>query len=405
MILLASLGALTVAAIATAAWMASASDGDSSASVGTEPTVTAAAANWKPAPAPKPVQLDPIVEVERSAPKAREPKEAEPIAGPTAGPIRRGTLEIELRGIQAIHDGAVASGKAPGPITATLRLPSGSGSESFAELEAKGMFQGERIAFDNVPLGFEYGLAVTYGAQGDQRDMYLRVGGPASSASKSRITVDLGAKHKAKEGVIGTLRALAAAQQQLQASAAIDTDADGGGEYGYLAELAGTAGIRNYVGPGAAPAVSSIKLDPAYLPASFGELTPAASGAALFRGGYAFQIYLPGQDAQRPIRGIPEDPNGGASVDIPGSSNAEILWCAYAWPLDRHDAPWPTFFINQAGDVIQTSGATVQRYSGLNGGPAFDAAFSAAGDMGSAPGLSAAGFMANDRNVWAPVSN
>lgn len=398
MILLASLGALTVATVSTAAWMASASNDGSSASVGTEPTVTAADTNWRPDPAPRPVQLDPIVEVVRVAPKAIEPKIDEaPDPEPTASKVKQGTLIIELRGIRALHDEAVGPGKVAGPITATLSNPSGRGAEAFAKLAAKGMFEGDRVAFEDVPLGLECGLTVIYGAQEDPRTLDLRVGG---ARSNGHLTVDLTAKRNAENAAIGTLRTFAAAQQQLQASAAIDTDADGGGEFGYLAELAGTAGIRNHMGKGVAPAASNIRLDPAYLPGSFGELTPVASGAALIRGGYAFQIYLPGEEAQRPVRGIPEDPSGGASLDMPGSGNAEIMWCAYAWPIDRHDAPWPTYFINQAGDVIRTNGATVQRYSGLHGGPAFDAAFSTAGDMASEIGLAANGFAASDGNAW-----
>src|SRR5262245_51832280 len=47
-----------------------------------------------------------------------------------------------------------------------------------------------------------------------------------------------------ENAAISTLRAIAAAQAQLQSACAIDTDADGSGEFGYLGELAGVAPLR-----------------------------------------------------------------------------------------------------------------------------------------------------------------
>ena len=49
-----------------------------------------------------------------------------------------------------------------------------------------------------------------------------------------------------ENAAIATLRSIASAQAQLQSSCAIDTDADGGGEYGFFGEMAGTAGMRIY---------------------------------------------------------------------------------------------------------------------------------------------------------------
>src|SRR5258705_2176686 len=43
---------------------------------------------------------------------------------------------------------------------------------------------------------------------------------------------------------ISTLRSVATAQSQLQSSDAVDTDADGAGEYGYFAELSGARPLR-----------------------------------------------------------------------------------------------------------------------------------------------------------------
>ena len=75
-----------------------------------------------------------------------------------------------------------------------------------------------------------------------------------------------------ENAAIATLRSIASAQAQLQSSCAIDTDADGGGEYGFFGELAGTAGMRIYDAAADAPGVDAAALlDPAILPTAFGE--------------------------------------------------------------------------------------------------------------------------------------
>ena len=60
-----------------------------------------------------------------------------------------------------------------------------------------------------------------------------------------------------ENAAIATLRSIASAQAQLQSSCAIDTDADGGGEYGFFGEMAGTAGLRIYDAAAAAPSGST----------------------------------------------------------------------------------------------------------------------------------------------------
>ena len=90
-----------------------------------------------------------------------------------------------------------------------------------------------------------------------------------------------------ENAAIATLRSIAAAQQQLQSSAAIDTDLDGGGEYGYFGELAGADAIRlNTAGTVAA---NGPLLDPTYLPVAFGNV----ANGFVERQGYLFQMILP----------------------------------------------------------------------------------------------------------------
>ena len=78
-----------------------------------------------------------------------------------------------------------------------------------------------------------------------------------------------------ENAAIATLRSIAAAQQQLQASAALDTDLDGGGEYGYFGELAGSVNYRSGTASAAGvvtAAVGTVILDPTYLPVAFGNV-------------------------------------------------------------------------------------------------------------------------------------
>ena len=75
-----------------------------------------------------------------------------------------------------------------------------------------------------------------------------------------------------ENAAIATLRSIASAKSQLESSCAIDTDADGGGEYGYFGELAGTAFLRIYDPVADAPAIGPDRLEPAILPTAFGDI-------------------------------------------------------------------------------------------------------------------------------------
>jgi len=225
-----------------------------------------------------------------------------------------------------------------------------------------------------------------------------------------------------ENAAIATLRSIASAQAQLQSSCAIDTDADGGGEYGYFGEMAGTAGMRIYdpVADGAAQDPAAV-LDPAILPTAFGDvITVAAGGEAIVeRAGYYFKIYLPDATAGNLIAGIPETGGdgigGSAGAPFPDSNNCEILWCCYAWPVEPEATGNRAFFINQEGDLLQTMNNetgvnTALFYEGLLSIPAFDAAFDAGAGggltgMGASLGITAQGMVPNDGNVWTIVGN
>ena len=220
-----------------------------------------------------------------------------------------------------------------------------------------------------------------------------------------------------ENAAVATLRSIAAAQQQFQSSCAIDTDADGGGEYGFFGELAGEIPMRIYdqvadaPGPGAAP---DDELDPPFLATAFGDVAGDAAGDGLVtRQGYNFKIFLPGPTVANITPGLGEDPAGGTTAgDLGaawGAANCEILWCAYAWPVDAEKTGNRCFFINQEGDLMQFDNRN-QAYEGIIAAiniPAFGAAYSnaTANNMEEALGLRVMGKISNDTNVWTAVGN
>ena len=222
----------------------------------------------------------------------------------------------------------------------------------------------------------------------------------------------LSARISANENAaIATLRSIASAQAQLEASSAIDTDADGGGEYGYFGELAGTDNLRIWTaaGPVIDPGINL--LQPAILPTAFGEI----NNGIVERAGYNFQMWLPGPLNGVDIQGLAEAAGGGAGGILPDSDNCEVLWACYAWPATRSSTGNRAFFINQEGDLLQTLNqdtAPGGNYDALVG-PAFDAAYSTmagapAGSltgMGARLGITAQGELPNDGNVWTVVGN
>ena len=237
----------------------------------------------------------------------------------------------------------------------------------------------------------------------------------------------LSSRISANENVaISTLRSIASAQAQLQASCAIDTDADGGGEFGFFGELAGTAPLRIWDSATQAPALdASGTLHPAILPTPFGKTLTVAPGNEdiVQRSGYYFMIYLPGATNNGAIPGVAESGPagvGGASQgNIPASDNCELMWCAYAWPVEPGSTGNRVFFIDQEGDVLETlnndgGSSTKVFYNGMISVPSYEAAYSdmsnapnpnARTGMGAALGITAQGQTPNDGNVWTTVGN
>ena len=205
----------------------------------------------------------------------------------------------------------------------------------------------------------------------------------------------LGAKLSANEtAAVTVLRAIVASQMQAQTANSIDTDCDGLSEYCYLAELAGTVPARRCVAGAPAAGVPGLdELEPSPLVAALG----AVSGSVVTRSGYVFQVWL----ADGSGAGIAEDPTGGkTAAPFPDPNNSENVWCVYGWPISAGSTGNKCFFANEAGLLLQTPNRGATPYSGLTGGPAFDAAFTVAGDMTSPVTCTVA---AVDGNKWVPV--
>ncbi len=221
-----------------------------------------------------------------------------------------------------------------------------------------------------------------------------------------------------ENAAIATLRSIASAQAQIESSCAVDTDADGGGEFAYFGELAGVAFLRIYEPVADAPDIGADRLVPSILPTAFGDIFADAGGDGIVeRSGYIFKMWLPDVVAAAVVGGLPEDGTplvGGAdAANIPDPDNCEILWGCYAWPVDAGQTGNRCFFINQEGDLLQYLNAD-EEYTGtaVADMPGFDAAFSdvtGGGDMSCRLGITAMitadGEAANDGNTWTVVGN
>jgi len=185
----------------------------------------------------------------------------------------------------------------------------------------------------------------------------------------------LSARVNANEAAaIATLRSIASSQAQVQASGAIDCNNNGQGEYGLFIELAGQQPIRAGDPAGAAPGAGST-ITPPVLSTSFGAVIGTGQ---VGRSGYVFQMMLPGVDGGFLAELLP------GAVPAVSASDAEVMWCCYAWPNSFRNSGNRAFFVNQSAEVLATnnvvSAAAPGGYSGMGGSaaanmPAGNAAF------------------------------
>jgi hypothetical protein len=209
---------------------------------------------------------------------------------------------------------------------------------------------------------------------------------------------------------IAILREIAAAQARVKADVTIDTNCDGVGEYGYLAELAGTKPKR--VCNGGMPQEGNSTMDlihPPLIRPALGEMGYSSPLVA----GYRFEMWLPAATFTMgpytgEVWGIPEDFSGGKeAASYPGSRNGSGLWCCYAWPDRAGVTGNRAFFINQKGELLQCANDGPSPFSGVDlsilqlDRPHYGEALVNSRDMSSAMRLGIPGGANN--TIWARV--
>ncbi len=200
----------------------------------------------------------------------------------------------------------------------------------------------------------------------------------------------LAARLNANESnAIATLRNLVTSQAQFQSAANMDDDRDGTGEYGSFGELSGAVAMNLR----AAGIGSATPLNPAILPATF--QTIDANGNAT-KSGYLFRLFLP-DNAAGGVQDAATTGGPGAGVH---ANNAEVMWCAYAWPVDFGSTGNRAFFVNHRGEILQSRMAGTTKYNGSTVMPVQTAAFTGTGLMSDPPAISAVGI---DGNTWTPL--
>jgi hypothetical protein len=166
-----------------------------------------------------------------------------------------------------------------------------------------------------------------------------------------------GAKRIANEtAAIATLREIAVGQAHVQTWGKIDCDQDGIGEYGTFLEMTGSVPVRSGFVEGKSDfSKRGSKIEP---PVSSAQLAGVDAAGVVRRNGYCYRIYLP--DSAAPSR-FTHETGPAEKVGLAGGTArvlvdlAETTWCAYAWPEKIGDTGRRAFFVNQTGDVMQSS--------------------------------------------------
>ncbi len=176
-----------------------------------------------------------------------------------------------------------------------------------------------------------------------------------------------------ESAAIASLKNISSAQAQMQASGFLDVNGNGGGEYGFFAELSGSLPVRTKD-----PSVVGAKVDPPLLPRRFAKVVHSRVRS----GGYMFQMFLRGPDGVW----VAEANDGGGMGCPVDPVKAETEWLCYAWPIVHGSSGKRAFMISQSGDVLASNLSAVT-YSG---------------EAGPFPGLAA--FLHKD-GVWRLAAN
>ena len=166
------------------------------------------------------------------------------------------------------------------------------------------------------------------------------------------------ARRNANEAAaIATLKNLSSAQAQTQACGIIDVNGNGAGEYGYFKELSGAINVR---GDAEGKKLADRRMVPPVLSGRFANV----KNGVVQRSGYCFRIFLP----NKAMAAVAEAKTGGGLGCAVAPKMAEVVWCAYAWPVEWGKTGKRAFFIDQSGDVMVCKNAFGD-YSGLGATP------------------------------------
>jgi hypothetical protein len=163
-----------------------------------------------------------------------------------------------------------------------------------------------------------------------------------------------------EDAAVETLRAIWKAQVDVRSSQMLDLDNDGKGEFGTLAELAGTMTMRGRTAP--APV-----LDRSFAPDKTG---------VLLRGGYLFRVDLPTKTGGgvAVVSGAVASTRAADGPSTVSNDLAEQQFVAYAWPALPQGAGSRAFVIDQTGVVYFTKNDGAQQNYGTSRAPKYDAA-------------------------------
>ena len=181
------------------------------------------------------------------------------------------------------------------------------------------------------------------------------------------------------------------AQRQVRTAAVIDSDRNGGGEYGFFQELSGLRKMRSDSDADRiADADGPAELDP---PAILADFATVGGTGLLQRGGYTFRVYLPAAD-------LGWEPEPGPNEDYQNVSafHAMSHWACYAWPTDHGRTGNRAYFINETGRILSCANETT-RYSGTANIPGPDAALLIGGN-GKMDAQLALDEVGEDGNTW-----
>ncbi|MDG1491691.1 MAG: hypothetical protein P8R43_07345 [Planctomycetota bacterium] len=185
--------------------------------------------------------------------------------------------------------------------------------------------------------------------------------------------IDVAAAQASEARAAQTLRIIAMAQNQFKEARSIDINGDHVGEYGFLAELMGTAALRS--GGNSPMDISELN---AFLPRNFAEIVSTSEGGACEVGGYLFAVYLPATPIfSGEVEGLGEALHGGSGEAIPDPNQSALRWCAYAWPSTETFPARRAFFLDASGFSLSTLNAadSANRYIGAAHAPRWSAAY------------------------------